>query len=545
MLDRPEFNRRVVSEIAGDDPLGLAPVNERLYGAVFPGINNFVRYIRVYSALSWTVRNVERYLERHESSLTAAQASELSKRALEKMELALTWVNMGSGLTGLVGSRRKFLSNNSRIDLNFDSFGESTTSYLDAVFYRPSLTNGLGFLEIRSGETYGCTESGRVLAEAFDQQARHHDRYEWLADVTRSHVRRSEVLSLHDILDVTQPSPAEREAFLGRFYPGQLTDQSIFNDVNRAASLTLVLRCIEAIGADGKDGATEDEIRIAMARGRTQNGKMIELSDVDDTQAWWSVLQLRQYERLALDTLFAVVERLLGRRMSQGKDISIDEASEAVAQAATASLGKAGSLKVGVMLARIGRLQGGAPTLYSASLNDSSLDLFERRRELLLADLDPNSSGAIAAAGQAAQGLIFCAVEASNLGKAQRMSEALEADPDKASLSGLAELVSNFAKDSIGNLIRHVVKHFVILRHFEVVAERSQIPDGKNRFRFIVGDSGLQRYDAVLDPMNPGEAQDRLHFVLLLLAQSGLINAVSERYRVTAVGRKRLRKASA
>lgn len=62
MFDRPIFTEPLAFEIAGDDPLGLAPTNERLYMAVFPGVNNVVRYIRVYSAICWSVRQIECYL---------------------------------------------------------------------------------------------------------------------------------------------------------------------------------------------------------------------------------------------------------------------------------------------------------------------------------------------------------------------------------------------------------------------------------------------------------------------------------------------------
>ena len=65
MFNAPTFNIPLGSEVSGDDPLGLAPVNERLYGSVFPGINNVVRYIRVYSLLSWASWKFKEYLIKH------------------------------------------------------------------------------------------------------------------------------------------------------------------------------------------------------------------------------------------------------------------------------------------------------------------------------------------------------------------------------------------------------------------------------------------------------------------------------------------------
>ena len=64
MRDAPIYADAVQREVVGDDPLGLAPTNERLYNSAFPGFNNYVRHIRVYSAICWMTRQVALALER-------------------------------------------------------------------------------------------------------------------------------------------------------------------------------------------------------------------------------------------------------------------------------------------------------------------------------------------------------------------------------------------------------------------------------------------------------------------------------------------------
>src|SRR4051812_46355192 len=108
MLEAPIFTLPLDSEIAGDDPLGVAPTNERMFGNVFPGVNNAVRYIRVYSLIVWTVNLIEEHLRRHEGELAPEEVNELSKNALQRIQLALLWRNSGQKLPQLAGSTRKF-----------------------------------------------------------------------------------------------------------------------------------------------------------------------------------------------------------------------------------------------------------------------------------------------------------------------------------------------------------------------------------------------------------------------------------------------------
>ncbi|HUO44891.1 MAG TPA: hypothetical protein VMT94_08295 [Burkholderiales bacterium] len=142
----------------------LAPVNERLYGSVFPGINNVVRYIRIYSLLCWATWRFEDYLHKNASSLTTSEVTDLFKGMQEKVELLVTWANIGrNGVRGLVGTRRNFPNNNKQVALRFDAFGSNEAAYMSAVQYRPSITNGLGFLEIRQHDTFACTKVGEQI----------------------------------------------------------------------------------------------------------------------------------------------------------------------------------------------------------------------------------------------------------------------------------------------------------------------------------------------------------------------------------------------
>ena len=58
MLDMPHFTQ-YVDDTQSVDPLGTAAVIEALYRSIYPGINNAVEFVRVYSAICWMVRQID------------------------------------------------------------------------------------------------------------------------------------------------------------------------------------------------------------------------------------------------------------------------------------------------------------------------------------------------------------------------------------------------------------------------------------------------------------------------------------------------------
>src|SRR5207253_2003192 len=140
-------------------------------------------------------------------------------QALEKLQLVLVWVNKENAPLQLAGLNRTFPAHNKPVKMVFETFGKSEANLLDAATYRPSITNGLGFLEQRDAGTLACTPAGELLAAAFDKRATSSTKYRWLADVQALEVRRSDVFKLNEVLDVRSASQAEQTAFLLQFFP--------------------------------------------------------------------------------------------------------------------------------------------------------------------------------------------------------------------------------------------------------------------------------------------------------------------------------------
>lgn len=542
MLDKPTFNLPLGAEVSGDDPLGLAPVNERLYGSVLPGINNVVRFIRVYGILCWAAWQVEEYLAARGQKMSSEDVHEFSSSIFEKVELVLTWCHLDQDARepgDLVGANRKFPTDEKRVKLRFESFGTNEAAYLSAVQYRPSVTNGLGFLEGREHDTFGCTDVGKELAHALDASLMKSPDYNWLKNPRAFATTRSQVLGFLPYLNLRKPTRQEQAIFRSRLIPETEDAEDDSLDANRRAGMILVLRAVAATNGvyqrrrRAEIGANEDEVRAAMARGCSFDGRPLNLLHVEKAQAKWATLQLRQYQRACYEAFYVAIEVLLSG-LYEMPDRSVRGLAIHIGN--LASKGLVGGMKgtVSNLVQEIKKLQGDTPSLYMAGLKENTLDVFQLRKELLGLDPKEMEDGAMPLVSQAVWGLIFCAVEAGNLRKDRRFVPYLRLDDDKKPLYSMPELLDRFSKSHTKDFVAHIVQQDVVARHFEVVSNRAGSGDEKNRFRFVQFDDGLRRYDEERNLPGLGEAQDRLARALQLLEQCQLLKKDGNGYVVTA-----------
>ncbi len=139
---------------------------------------------------------------------------------------------------------------------------------------------------------------------------------------------------------------------------------------------------------------------------------------------------------------------------------------------------------------------------------------------------------------RAYKALVFCAVETVNLSKNPDALQAMKADSDAYSLHRLVDFVGRHRISSSEKFIGSVAREWVLLRHFEVVASRSLVSEGKNRFGFVVGDYGLERFDKSARLPEPAFAADKLDRTLPLCKQAGLLAGKDEEYRLKRDGRR-------
>lgn len=545
MLDAPIFTSPLDTEIAGDDPLGLAPTNERMFGNVFPGVNNVVRYIRVYSLIAWTVSLFEAHLDRNKGKMSPAEVQELSRNALQRIQLAMLWRSSGLKLSQLAGSTRKFPAHNSPQRLTFPDLGSVRADFLDPGAYRPSLTGGLGFL-LRDSKSklYACTDEGRTLAAAYDKAARADNRYEWLSDITALTTRRSDLLSIESALDLTEASVPEQRAFIAQFFPDPADFQLDQYAENRWFAIHLTLRAIELVcrtkeGAGQRAVATPSEVRCCMARAGYR-GVRLRVDGLESVQALWAVLQVRQLQRLALDALFCIVERWLAHRSIAGDRLEVDELAAELGATVTGELVEEFRGSMSSFIEAFTETQAGHPSLFETALvsRDEEVDVFFRMQELLEMSLEPTEL----AAGlvPVLEALAFCGVEALNLNRIAEAHAVIVQDIDACSLLGLASFLKSKTHLTPAEFVKTLVKHWVVLRHFGVASGRSQRGAYKNRFRFVLGDEGLERFDSKAPLMGKAMGEDRLDHILMLTKQCGILEGDEEGYSLSSYGRIRL-----
>jgi hypothetical protein len=292
--------------------------------------------------------------------------------------------------------------------------------------------------------------------------------------------------------------------------------------------MVLALRAVAAANAMNRRrkrarvGASEREIRTAMARGCAADGTVLDLAGIEKAQAKWAVLQLRQYQRACVEAFYVGLEYVLSGEVAL-QDRSINGVAEYMGVLAEETFTRGVRLIVGDLEKEIRSLQGSHASLYQAALAKPEADVFQLREDLLDSELDVLEGSGMPLLGEAVSGLVFCAVEARNLATEERMRSYLALDPDKLPLAALPPLINQYRSHPVRELVAHMVRIEVIDRHYQVVAMRSRSADEKNRFRFVETEDGLRRFDESRDLPLITEAQDRLARALDLLEQCDIL----------------------
>lgn len=519
------------------DPLDLASTNERLYNTVFPGFNNVVRYICVYSALCWMALQVQRHLE-SALGLSKPAAEELQLLAMEKMELALLWAN---GLEAeLAGKTRPFAANGKLQKLTMDQW-DMNARLMSAPQYLPSMTNGLKFLD----DQWICTDRGRLLADAFEQKMGGPQAHRWLRDVTCLEAKAEQVGRAEPALSVlTQPSHQEQQAFLASFFPedprktGKIRDP---RDLQRWESLHLVLHTLGQL-AGGGHALDEQSLRAAMTSGVTPAGQAVTPPGLEKCQALWAVLQVRLLQRMALETLLAFVIDWVRVHDRTGRRAT--DCADAVGFAVGQSFAEAGLVTCGDLHASLMRSQGGRATLSlaAATTGDDASDLFFYLGELakLKAALWHERPGDWLRLAVTA--LAVCAVETENFLQPQLAhAAALRSVPsERTSLVALHASFARFQNQPLSSWTRELVTDWVFSRYGEAASQRAMANGGKLRFDFIEGEYGLELGPPRTRPFQATWQTDKLYTALVLLEQCGLIRHGTAGWQLTSAGRRRV-----
>lgn len=561
-LDRPYFTDPLTDNVVFD-PLGTNAVVESLYRSVFPGINNIVAFIRVYSAICWMVRQIDE-TARHTRD---PDIEALSLVGLEKIQLLLGWYNVRQNIRGLAGGRRLYPEGRTKVKLSMKVIVDAQNqkamdrtsgyepslgaNFLQPAQYGPSIVNGMPFLRVtRIQGAYLLTDAGEKLADAYENAIANHKRRDWLAAIGKLHVSDEEVAEMGGMLELLNPSKGEIDAFIELYYP-EFPDGITLgpNWEYRQQGLTLALRAIYAEQKTRryKTGVPENVIRFTMARGRTHEGSyLLMLDDCTQAQSWWASLQLRQYVRIAQGVLLRLCESWVHRAVVTNKPRDILDCAWGLGEKLLTLLPENSRHDVASFFNILEDLRGDEPTLYAAAHRLEYAQRIEALQDSLLnvRNFAHNSDEEDEALRSAYIALLYCACEAKNFQTDPYFDLALE--NERLTLKKLADFMLAHMNDSPAAFIAHIVQHYVLLQHFRIVQERS-VRDGRSRYVLLKGDLGLERTGNGESFVGIELMVDRLRHALLLAAQCGLLvqNEDAGTFSLTLEGRRRLQAAEA
>ncbi len=519
------------------DPLGFAAGTERLYNTIYPGYNNVVRHLRVYSSLCWMARTVGASLK-SDPPVSEAEANERQSRALEKMQIIFLWANEGqvSGLQ-VAGASRDFPATNELVPLRFENW-DSSANLLANAAYGPSITNGLGFLN----RERLCTPAGEALAAAFEESLPTDAQLGWLRDVNVLEARWSQIERIRGALDLQSPRKAEKDAFLAAFFPRKQASLAGAQAKNRWSGIHLTLA---SVAASRSNRATESEIRGTMARGISPSGALVIKPGLEEMQSVWAILQLHQLQRLAAETLFGAVLMWIERNQLTGA--GIDECVKAMCDSAEKEYDKHGITLSADLETYLRGFQGNKGTFYEAAsrVQGTPADVLEYLRVVGSADSLQWTEGGCRAVAEAVTALTFVAMETLNLTRSDKHRDLLnELSAERGSLLSMARNQQRLRSEPVSKWIAHLVVDWTFARYFEVVTGRSKGPNGRLRFAFTTGESGLEMCGPHAAPFEPNFSTDKLRHTLLLCIQCGLVRSTGDgdqtTYSLTAAGRARV-----
>ena len=519
------------------DPLNMASTNERLYNTVFPGYNNVVRYVVVYAAMSWMALQVDRYLKANPRN-SQEETEEVQTLAMQKMELVLLWLS--DRRADLAGKSRVFPTANNTVLLKFSEW-ENKSSLMAAVNYGPSITNGLGFLD----SNWICSNKGEALAQAFGDRLEGQSCYAWLADAEIQTATVAKIKELRSAVDVLKPTASEVRCFLEGFFPKKLPLDKDSQDQDRWRGLHLMLAAIEALEMDGVP--TEASIRAAMARGITPHGRSVMRGGLEKMQAVWAVLQVRQLQRVASESLFAIVEAWIRRYDRSNK--TIDDCVSALADMVSQEMqGGRQIASVQDTLDDLASARGSHRTFFGAAAagKGGTADVFLYLKECAgKAFLRRCTVADRQAVSFAMYGLAFCGAEALNLSALEPYGQVLQdLESERTSLSNLGRTLERFQNRSMKEWTAHILYDWIFARYAEVSIRRGTPSTGKLRIDFSEGEFGLEFHAVRRTGFVPSLAKDKLMRSLILCEQCGLVSlkgSAAPLVALTASGRKRVR----
>ena len=508
----PFFVSNNADEHGGVDFLGIRTVNFALMDEFMPSINNVTTSIRPYSVMTWIA-----WAFREEKKRKLEQEAKLSEFLgfREKIEVLFGWshqIRRAGG--GLVGNAQQFPEGIDKVPLTFPAW-KRKVSWLDAGNYGPSLKtqNGLGFIAQVKPGIFAVTEAGERLAKALDKALRNCDHYDELRSLDKNVGSVELADSLYPHWMSTSPSNSEAEAFEKVFYvPEKSGENSRVG--RRSAAISLILWALNKQQAP----VTVAELRRYMTLYSVGPGSGPEVFEsMSRVQGLWRVLQLRQAQRLAAETLFGWIEiEILGRSRNLSSRIVEDLVALVNRHGNTQDLSK---YWVSREIKLLTEKKEGIESYLDAAKSRAALD-FLVHMDLINSALEKDRDLAAVAALQL---LIYCAELTLELEQNEHCNRYLGVGGrSRISLLNWKQFVFGGRNLPANTFLLDMIENYFLSQHFGVAATR--YTEGIQRLRVTIEEGGLvSMLRSTNKALYPTVTPDRLRSALELMADCGLI----------------------
>jgi hypothetical protein len=496
----------------GVDYLGIRQVNLDLMAECIPGINNATRWIRPYSVMCWIYWKFHRLLL--DKGIASPSAAEMN-HFKEKVETMFLWGHQLAQLRGIPGFRagpKEYRGE--KACLSFKSWGRNAqnTSLQAGVQYGPSLSDrgGLSFLHHEEKNFYRVTKRGEALAQALDKRLCKRKSYESLIDLSSMYATAAEANDLFGAWKADSAGTEEREVFRETFF-----NEPAANESDALGSRSAIICLIQEILKKSRRPLKLEGIRKSMAYGRLAGGRRLDLSvELQQMAPKWMLLQVRQAQRLALESLMAWVEN---RLLNHG-----DRDARKLARAAVLDLRKKETSvfqkekPADILAGWLGRLKSFDDYVDAVFKDEQRFCMFMLCQEL--EHLVKNEPDGICE--PAFKLLLLCRRFCDWFSNDEELQKELShGGAGRISLEFWAKSWDKNCNYPLIDLIALVLNNMVLSQHFAVATNR--FDGGTQKLRIALEEEGLEAL--VGKPWRPYIAADRLGTLLSLMVDCDLI----------------------
>ncbi len=320
----PNWTEDTSEEAGGRDFLGLQSVGEAILDDLLPGLTNSTVHPRYYAFFTWAFKV---------ANDTDVAAGKALTEHLFRYETALIYAAQathGDGILSVVGIRdvrtgpHRWTGESRRYRVDKAAWSHRVSAF-SSPYYRPSFTS-LRLLRVNSDGTVSLLPEGQRLAEAFENQLAGSAAVRMLSKTGSRPVGGEVLKQLHDDFcpcAVRNRGGTDRPALIEVLFRFERSSQDPVRrkgEDARRSTLGYLLHLISKCGRDAWDD--EDALRTLIYYWQSPSHAYVPEPGLRQTAEAWRVFQAQQYERYALETLWAAFLRILGQRVTLPFDLS-------------------------------------------------------------------------------------------------------------------------------------------------------------------------------------------------------------------------------